>query len=68
MNYQLIGLALATMGEVLLGITVILVHIKLKKEKKIDRFVIKQITIEETLGVLAVIMMIIGFIMQAVNL
>jgi len=64
MNYNIIGFVLTTTGEILLGAMVLIIHLHILKEHKIDADVLKQMKQEQFLGVLAIISIIIGFIMQ----
>ena len=59
-----LGLALSTIGELILAITVLTVHYKVKKEHKIDQYVINEITHEEIAGVISISLIIIGFVLQ----
>jgi hypothetical protein len=61
---ELIGLTLSTIGEVILAGTVLSVHWRLKKAHKIDKYVIKEITLEEFFGATAVILIIFGYFLQ----
>ena len=64
MNGDVIGFTLTTVGEILLGITILIIHWHILKEHKIDEDVLKQMKKEQVLGVLAVIFIAIGFFLQ----
>jgi len=64
MNYNIIGFVLTTMGEILLGTMVLIIHLHILKEHKIDADVLRQMKQEQFLGVLAIISIIFGFILQ----
>lgn len=64
MDLYLIGLTLTTLGEVLLAMMILVVHYKIKQEKKIDKYVIREITHEEFLGVISICLIIVGYLLQ----
>jgi uncharacterized membrane protein len=64
MNLEIIGITLDVLGKILLGLTVLLVHHKILKERRIDQYVIKEIKLEWTLGILGISLMIIGYIFE----
>ena len=61
---ELIGLTFSTAGELLLAVTVLTVHHKVKKEHHIDAKVEKEISFEQWIGVLAIIFIILGYVLQ----
>jgi len=64
MNYNVIGFVLTTMGEILLGAMVLIIHLHILKEHKIDADVLKQMKQEQFLGILAIASIVIGFFLQ----
>lgn len=66
MDLRIIGLTLSTIGEVVLAMTILIVHYKIKKEKKIDRFVLNEITHEEFFGVISICLIIVGYLLQII--
>lgn len=64
MNWFNIGLTLDTIGKILLGLTVLMVHWHVLKEHRIDRDVLLSMKREQFLAVLAIILIIIGYILQ----
>ena len=54
MNWFNIGLTLDTLGKIMLGITVLMVHWHVVKEHKIDVDVLRAMKRERTLAVLAI--------------
>jgi hypothetical protein len=58
---EFIGHTLQTTGGVLIGITVLLVHRGILKEHKIDPVVFKEIRIEQIIGAIGVVLIIIGY-------
>lgn len=61
---ELVGLTFSTAGELLLAVTVLTVHHKLKKEHQIDRAVENEITFEQFVGILAIILIALGYLLQ----
>ncbi len=64
MNFIKIGLTLDLLGVVLLGITLLRVHWHVSKEHKIDNDVVRAMHLERWLGIVAIILIIIGYIFQ----
>ena len=64
MNWFNLGLTLDTLGKILLGITVLMVHWHVLKEHKIDVDVLRAMKRERTLAVLAILLIIAGYILQ----
>ena len=64
MSYNAIGFVLTTIGEILLGTMVLIIHWHILKEHRIDADVLKQMKQEQLLGVLAIISIVIGFLLQ----
>lgn len=61
---QTLGLTLSTIGEIVLAGTVLVVHTKLKQERKIDQYVINEITLEQFLGTTSILLIILGYLIQ----
>lgn len=66
MNLEIIGITLDVIGKILLGLTVLLVHHKILKERRIDQYVIKEIKLEWTLGILGISLMVIGYVFELI--
>lgn len=64
MNLEFIGLTFEVVGSVLLGITILLVHRGLMKEKSVDKKVIREIQYEQILGVLGILFIITGYFIR----
>lgn len=64
MDWFNIGLTLDTLGKVLLGITVLMVHRNIMKEHKIDVDVLRAMRREQALAVLAILLIVGGYILQ----
>lgn len=55
-------------GKILLVVMALLVHKRVKKEKKIDRQVLKEMRLEQSVSVLALIMIIVGYILKLMEI
>lgn len=64
MDWFSIGLTLDTLGKILLGITVLMVHRLVLREHKIDVDVLKTMKREQILGVSGILLIIVGYVMQ----
>lgn len=62
-----IGLTIQTAGEVLVGLTVLLVHRKMMRHHTIDKAVQAEISHEQVAGVLGIAMIIGGFAMTVLS-
>ncbi len=62
---EFVGHSLQTTGEVIIGITVIMVHQRVRKEHKIDPVVYKEMYREQVIGVLGIIFIVIGYLLQS---
>lgn len=56
-----------TLGELFIAYTVLSVHKRILKEHQIDKKVIKTIKFEQSLGVLGIILIVLGFITQTLS-
>ncbi|PCI30465.1 hypothetical protein COB52_01580 [Candidatus Kaiserbacteria bacterium] len=59
-----LGLTLGLIGKVLLGTSVILVHGKITKEKRIDGIVLMEMRREQFIAFLGVLLMIVGYVLE----
>ena len=64
MSWFNIGLTIETIGVVLLGIVVLRVHWHVLKEHRIDADVMHTIKSEQWLGLMSIILIIIGYVIQ----
>lgn len=64
MNLFNLGLTIDTLGKILLGITVLMVHWHVLKEHKIDADVLYSMKREQILGILAILLIVLGYILQ----
>jgi len=63
----LIGFTLHTLGEVMVGFTAIMVHHRVWKEHKIDSRVFAEMKIERKAGIIGLVFIILGFVLQIIN-
>lgn len=64
MNWFNLGLTLDTLGKILLGITVLLVHKHIYRERRIDADVLRTMKKEQALSIFSILLIIIGYILQ----
>ncbi len=64
MDISIIGLTLDSIGKVLLGVSVYLVHSKVIRERRIDKKVLGEMKRERNLVLIGIVLMIIGYLMQ----
>ncbi len=62
---EFIGFTLEIIGKVMIGFTAIAVHHRFLMEHKVDRAVFKTMKREQIVGVLGIILIVIGYILQA---
>ena len=60
----LLGIVFTYLGEMLLGIAVIIVHSRIRRERKIDWAVLHELDIDRALTFVAVTILTVGFILQ----
>ena len=66
MNWFNLGLILDTSGKILLGVTVLLVHWHVSREHKVDGIVLRSMKRERLLGILGILLIIAGSVLQFV--
>lgn len=64
MNLEFIGFTLDVIGKILVAYAAIAVHRRFWKEHKIDEFVFKAMRREQITGIIGIIFIIIGFLLQ----
>ncbi len=64
MDWFLIGRSLQMMGEVMLGLSVILVHLRIIQERKIDGAVLHAMKNERVIAFAAIAFLIIGYLLE----
>jgi len=62
----LLGIVFSYLGEILLGTAVIIVHSRIRRERKIDWAVLHELDIDRALSFVAVTILTVGFILQMV--
>lgn len=67
MNLFNVGLTIDTLGKVLLGITVLMVHRHVLKEHKIDADVLRAMKREQALGASGILLIVMGYILQLLS-
>lgn len=60
------SLTLTTLGEVLIGLTILYVHHKILKEHKLDRKVYSGIQLEQWTGSIGIILIILGYLIRVI--
>ena len=61
---ELLGLTLEVLGTVMIAYTVLSVHYRVRKEHKIDEAVFKHMRREQTVGIIGIILIIAGYLLQ----
>lgn len=57
-------MVIKTLGEVMVGLTAVLVHHRFLNEHKIDNKVFKTMKMEQRIGVLGIVLIILGAILE----
>lgn len=63
---ELIGLSIRTLGEVLIGYTAIRVHWRFWKEHTVDEKVFSEMKSEQTIGIVGIALLLIGFTLEVI--
>ena len=61
---ELLGLTLEVLGTVMIAYTVLSVHYRVRKEHKIDEVVFKHMRREQAVGIVGIVLIILGYILQ----
>lgn len=61
---ELLGHTLDLIGKILISYTAIVVHYRFRKEHKIDEKVFTEMKKEQVIGVLGIVLMIVGYVLQ----
>ncbi len=64
MNLLLLGITLGTIGKVILGVAVLLVHIRILQEQSIDWIVLRAIKREHFVTIVGLIFIVAGYILE----
>lgn len=62
-----VGLTIDTLGKVLLGLTVLMVHRHVLQEHKIDADVLRSMKREQILGMSGILLIVVGYILQLLS-
>lgn len=68
MTIEFFALTFDFIGKVLLGITALLVHRRIKREQKIDKQVLKEMKFEQAIGIIAILLIFIGYLLHLIVL
>ncbi|MDP4000790.1 MAG: hypothetical protein Q8P83_00940 [bacterium] len=63
-NLEFIGFTIDTLGKILVAYTAIRVHHRVWKEHRIDGKVFKEMKNEQMLGIIGILMIVCGYILQ----
>ena len=66
-DIELLGLVLTYLGEMLLGIAVIIVHSRIRRERKIDWAVLHELDIDRAMTMVALTILSAGFILVMIS-
>jgi len=58
------GLTIKTIGEVIIGFSIISVHLRIVKEHKLDRKVYRSIRNEKFLSIIGIILILFGYFLE----
>ena len=64
MNLEVLGFTLDVIGKVLIAFTAIMVHHRFRKEHKVDEKVFRAMRREQTLAVLGIAFIVLGYVLQ----
>ncbi|MCA9485247.1 MAG: hypothetical protein KC506_00180 [Nanoarchaeota archaeon] len=64
MDVELAAFTFDFIGKILIAITAVMVHTRIRKEKRIDKRVLKEMRWEEMLGILGIVFMTIGYFLH----
>lgn len=64
MNLLFWGLTIGVAGKIIIGAAVLLVHLKIFEEQKIDGAVLRSIRTEHILTILGILLIVVGYVME----
>jgi hypothetical protein len=64
MNLEIIAITFDFLGKILIAITALLVHRRVKRERRIDKRVLKEMRLEQGIGIIAIILIVIGYVLH----
>ena len=66
-NFENLGFTLDFIGKILLGLMAILVHRRVRKEHRIDKKVLKEMKLEQIIGLLSIIFITLGYVFHLLD-
>lgn len=66
MNLMALGTAVEFLGNVLLAISVIFVHMKMQEERKFDGAVVRTLKKEKGYAIAGLVLMVVGFMLELI--
>lgn len=64
---EFIGQTLQVLGEVMIGLTAIMVHRRVWKEHKINPVVYKEMQKEQIIGIAGIVLLVVGYFLQIIT-
>jgi len=64
MGLEIVALTLDFVGKILIAITALSVHTRVRKEQKIDKKVLKEMKFEQSIGVLAIGLIVVAYFLK----
>lgn len=64
MNLEFLGFTLDVIGKIMVAYTAIAVHRRVWKEHKVDEVVFRAMKKEQVIGIIGIILIIIGYLLQ----
>lgn len=64
MNLEFLGFTLDVVGKIMVAYTAIAVHYRVWKEHKIDKTVFIAMRNEQTIGIIGIVLIVVGYLLQ----
>lgn len=64
----ILGITFDTIGTIIIAYMALRVHARVKTESRIDEYVMKEMRLERVLGVIGVLLIVAGYVLQVVGL
>ena len=61
---ELLAYTFDIIGKITLGLSVILVHRRMRKEHRIDRKVLRELRKEQSLAIIGILLMVVGYVLH----
>ena len=58
------ALTFDTVGKILIAVMALLVHKRIKREKGIDKLVLREMKLEQSIGILAILLIVTGYVLH----